>query len=304
MERTKKISSFNLLSYASAAACYLGIHNDVCGQVVYTDVDPDLIFDERLEGGGLDIDNNGTIDFLFLNSSFTFYNYIFGSYRLKQDIIAGPAIPSNAIAGIYNTWSNGSDVFTIYYPYALMAGEVINNSLQWQNEDYQILAMRTLYETGDICGMAFSCNWYNFDIEETIDHYLGIRFTDEDHNNYFGWIRCDVKDEGRTLIIKDYAYEVIPEHPIVAGDTLHYVSVENQNMLEASVYVIEDNLHVLLKDFENEAQILIYDLAGRLLHSQKISDKAIVIELNFPNGNYFINIFSDSGRFTKQIYLN
>ncbi|MBK9454600.1 MAG: LysM peptidoglycan-binding domain-containing protein [Bacteroidetes bacterium] len=41
----------------------------------------------------------------------------------------------------------------------------------------------------------------------------------------YGWIRCSVIDSGRTLIIHDYAYELQPNYPIIAGDTVSYVDI-------------------------------------------------------------------------------
>ena len=76
------VFSFKLSAYATFAASFLSIHKTEA-QVIYTDIDPDIIYDEKLEGGGLDIDANGTIDFVFLNSSFTFYDYIFLSFSGK-----------------------------------------------------------------------------------------------------------------------------------------------------------------------------------------------------------------------------
>ena len=125
------VFSFKLSAYATFAASFLSIHKTEA-QVIYTDIDPDIIYDEKLEGGGLDIDANGTIDFVFLNSSFTFYDYIFLSYRLRQDIIVGPYIFENAIAGISNQFNIGSSEFTRYYPYAININSLIDPSLEWQ----------------------------------------------------------------------------------------------------------------------------------------------------------------------------
>ncbi|MFN3939596.1 MAG: T9SS type A sorting domain-containing protein [Chitinophagales bacterium] len=300
----KKYLEKHLSAYAASAACFLLIQQEADAQVVYMDIDPDSILDTKYDFAELDLDNNGTADFFFLNSSFTFYTWFWGTYRLRQDILVGPAISENALAGISFNWDDGYYTFTLYYPYALANGELINNDLQWQNKDQQVMALRTFIEEGDLINIA-NYAWDNPDVTETLDHYLGIRFIDEAGNNHYGWIRCDVKDEGRTLVIKDYAYELQPDHPIVAGSTEHYVSIaENAFNESLSAYSFNKSVYIYSKDFAH-AEVLITDIQGKILITKMMNAENELIEMTaYPTGIYFATVKSANKMFSKKIILN
>ncbi|MBK7037364.1 MAG: T9SS type A sorting domain-containing protein [Bacteroidetes bacterium] len=297
------VFSFKLSAYATFAASFLSIHKTEA-QVIYTDIDPDIIYDEKLEGGGLDIDANGTIDFVFLNSSFTFYDYIFLSYRLRQDIIVGPYIFENAIAGISNQFNIGSSEFTRYYPYAININSLIDPSLEWQTFYQQALALRT-FDSDGVIAPCIDCFWYDYFLPDVIDHYLGIRFIDNDGMNHYGWIRCDVLDEGRTLVIKDYAYETQPEHAILAGDTAHFVSLEeNANNFNANIYSFNNSIFVKLNELTNLIEINIFELLGKKIYTGNIVKQFTEIKLMEAQGAYIVELISSEGRYSKKIIIN
>ena len=280
MKKVKGITNFSLPAYAAFASCFLDLHKETAAQVVYVDIDPDSILDERLEFAALDIDGNGTIDFAFLNSSFTYYNESWFSYRLRQDILAGPYISANAIAGNSVHFSTGYGGYTWTFPYALSVNYLLGNLLQWHNTGEQILAIRTFYQSGAIYNYCGQCYWYNSVITETFDHYLGVRFLDDLDQNHYGWIRCDVKDEGRTLIIKDYAYELQTDYPIIVGSKEHYVDINNlQNTLDANVYSFNNNIYINTNNWQN-TKVDVYDLSGKKLISKLLSEQFSVLNMN------------------------
>lgn len=244
--------------------------------------------------------------FHFLISQYTYFNTSWISYRLRQDLLAGPNISENAIAGISNHLSTGYSSFTNYYPYALNNGALIGDSLQWQATwGLQILALRTYHDTGAIHDICDFCYWYNVDVSETIDRYLGVRFLDDAGHNHYGWIRCDVKDEGRTLVIKDYAYEVQPGYPIVAGSTEHYVDINNlPNTLDANAYSYGKNIYIYLNAV-NAAQLLITDIAGKEILKKELQNKNEIINMNmYAAGIYIIKLNSGENIYTKKIRID
>ncbi|HET8963659.1 MAG TPA: T9SS type A sorting domain-containing protein [Chitinophagales bacterium] len=304
MQKRKQHLNKHLSAYAASAACFLLIKQEADAQVVYVDIDPDSILDEKYDFAELDLDNNGTADFFFLNSSFTFYTLTFYTYRLRQDIAVGPAISENAMAGISNYFNVGYTAYTNYYPYALPSGSVINDGLQWQNHFVQIMALRTFNEAGDLIDIA-NYGWFNPDVSEVLDHYLGVRFIDDAGQNHYGWIRCDVKDEGRTLVIKDYAYELQPDHPIVAGSTEHYVDIsETQIDKGIVIYSYDKTVFIQVKDFSN-AEISIADMSGKVLIKKMLYAKNEQIEMTaYPSGIYFATVKSADKMFSKKVILN
>ncbi len=295
-----------LLQYSAMAVSFIFL-KEGNAQVIYTDIVPDLVFDEPLEGGGLDIDNNGIVDFAFQNNSFLFYSETFSSYFTRQDLLAGPYTPLNAIAGINEyTSSPYGGGFSLYYPYALPNAEVINDLREWQTAGQQILGIRTFVNYDDPnTWQCAGCYWYGYFIPETVDHFLGIRFVDDLSQNHYGWIRCDVLDEGRTLVIKDYAYESEADYPIVAGDTTHFVAIsEIDNSLNANVYSFNKSIFINLNEFMNGIEMHIYDLNGKIIYSDKLLNSSTQIELKEERGVYFVELVSGKKKFRKKVYLN
>lgn len=290
------------MQYTSLASAFLTVHTGIDAQVIYTDSDPDIILDSDFELAGVDMDNNGTIDFAFLNVSYTSQGATW-NYSLIQKIWAGAyGTSANQIAGTSSTF-----IIHKYYPYALDFGDSIDNELSFQNAGYQRMAYRIFitYQTweGDTLeNSAVGGHWY----PEILDHYLGVHFVDEDHNYHYGWIRCDVKDEGRTLVIKDYAYESEYDIGIVAGDVgdTTTVSVEEIKSLNASIYNFNNLIFINLDVLINGAYIYIYDLSGKLIYSDEITDQFNQIKLNEPKGVYVVKLIAGENNLFKKIYIN
>ncbi|MFN0274402.1 MAG: T9SS type A sorting domain-containing protein [Chitinophagales bacterium] len=306
MKKSKQKTIFSLPAYAAFAGCFLAINKETTAQVVYVDIDPDIILDEKTETYGLDMDGNGTFDFAFLNSSFSFYTFSFGTTRLRQDLVVGPYTSANAIAGISNyTGTAYGGGYTNYYPFALIEEQLINDLQTWQTWGAQFLALRTFCEDGDLCGTAYSCQWYNYDLTQTIDGYLGVRFIDESEQTHYGWIRCDVKDEGRTLVIKAYAFELQPDYPILAGDTLSYVNInEEQNTLNANVYAFNKTLYIHINEVK-KTQLEIFDVAGKNIFINEFNDPSTQISLNvFSSGIYFVTLKQENKIYSTKIIIH
>ena len=258
------MTKFPIKAYAASAISFLTIHQEAEAQVVYVDIDPDIVLSEGGQAAELDLDQNGTVDFWFHNNSFTFYSASFSSYRLMQNILVGPEIDANFIAGEtgqYGTAYGG--VYTRYYPFALEAGVKIDTAMNFYNYGLQVMGLRSIVTYDGINTWACAdCNWYGFFVINTIDKYLGIKFSSGELTSSFGWIRCDVKDEGRTLVIKDYAYETTPNYPIIAGDKLHYVEIDSLPAAPVEIYSFNETLYINLKD-SAETSITVTNLSGQ-----------------------------------------
>lgn len=299
-----KISKpFKLSAYTSMSVCFLKIATHAHGQIVYHDFDPDIVIDEPGVSEELDLDGNGFADFSFLNSSFTFYSPGHDSYRNRLDILAKPLNSLNAIAGTYDyihTFYGGG---WWYYPYALAYNSVIDAFDQWQNHYHQILALITIdFEDGDI-HYAPDADWFNSNISETIDHYLGIRFVDSENQNHYGWIRCDVIDSGKTLVIKDYAYNETVDNGIYAG-TLIGAFPEGLDIYW-TVYAFDHQLYVYVGTPQTEDfKFRIFDINGSLMFSSHLMDKYSTFDLKaLAAGVYLVEIQSSMNRYTKKIFL-
>jgi len=301
-----KSNRFNIKTY-SAFACAFLINANTQAEVEYTDIEPDIILDADFESDGVDMDNNGTIDFAFLNFSYPWYYNPW--YSFIERIFVGPyGTPLNEVAG------TGS---LFYFPYAIEFGNFIDFPLSFQNYGFQIMAWYKFIslETGSgeiVTFTGYGGEWY----PEKLDHYLGVHFIDENADYHYGWIRCDVKDEGRTLIIKDYAYEKFIEHEIIAGDTIGYMpfgydsaainpatGIENA-LTVVQVYSFEKSIYIQLAVIMPKAQVSVYDLTRKEIYTSELTNLSTVIPVNAPKGMYFVEIIAEEGRFTKKVYLD
>ena len=208
------------------------------------------------------------------------------------------AFEGNSFVGNNVIYGTTFSYFDRSWPYALELNSLINSSLQFQGGYRQWMAYSTTWWG------AFSYtggNWY----PEVLDHYLGLRFKDGDNETHYGWIRCDVKDEGRTLVIKDYAYETEPDYPIRTGDTVSYVGIEEINTLNANIYSFNQTIYINLSEqINNDIEIHIYDLSGKEIYNATTLRQNNEILINESIGIYLVEIISGEEKYSKKLYLN
>ncbi|MBK9457838.1 MAG: T9SS type A sorting domain-containing protein [Bacteroidetes bacterium] len=304
MKNTSLIN--RLASYSLASISFVLIHEPVNGEVIYTDLEPDIILPGPNDLYPFDIDNSGSNELRFYNFSFAYYNYTNFSYRTRQAIMIDSMYDGVYVAALAD-WTYYSGI--IKYASALVAGVLIDEYDHWYKMDNPVdnFAMAALTFTNVGAGTGTdSCNncyWYNESISETVNGFLAVKFKIED-NFHYGWIRCDVLDEGRTLVIKDYAYEDEPNNPIVAGDTTHYVSINSLlNTMDATVYSFGRDIYILTETFQNN-EVVIYDLNGKQIISEVLQSKSESISMtNYPAGIYLVTLLNDGKRFDKKVFI-
>ena len=291
-----------LKQYSTMCISILATQNSAKAEAVYTDIDPDVILDTDLDFAYIDLDNNGASDFVFFNFSYYFATSSLALYFLLQRIGAFPSNSNNGIIATFEEFEYG----TVFYPLALPTNSLINSTQSFQNDNFQIMAFRSflLNSTGmDL--FDFGGNWY----PEITDHYLGVKFLDIDNCLHYGWIRCDVKDNGRTLIIKDYAYEVKCNTGILAGDTIgdtSTVDIEEINLLNVNIYSFNSDVFIQFPENSENYSFQIINLSGTKILSGILSSNNNAISLSDkPKGYYFVEIYKGEQKFvTKKIFIN
>ncbi len=274
-----------LQQYSLFTCVNLIIQQGATAEVIYTDINPDTILNESEDFFSLDIDNNGTFDFGFLNNSATTYDFTLG-YVTFQSLLAGPFISSNALAGIshYYFYSGGNR----YFPYAFSESNLIEPLLNWQNFGVQFIAWKTWaggYD--DHCDL---CYWNSESLPEVLDHYLGAKFVDSDNNIHFGWIRCDVKDDGHTLILKDYAYESKSNQPILAGSKETYQNITS-NILSGNIYSYGNVIYVNISSRPKlDFTLNIYDISGRCVYQKGLQESRNSVTTSLTTGIYLVEV--------------
>lgn len=284
----------NLKNYSAFAALLL-IHNEfeLSSQVIYSDLDPDVLLEFDYDNLLINMDANESFDFLLLKTSGTWYTSYFETYFLHQDF-AGPYYESNQIAGRLVT--HGAGGASTYLAYKLQYGELIDESqITFYNAPGQQLA--------SLAGNGIGIGYFAHD---TTDGYLAVKFIDEASCYHYGWIRLAVVDSCRKMIIKDYAYELECDHPIIAGSSEHYVPIEEGTRPggNISLYSFAGDIYIQVPaESAGEFDLNIYTLEGIKALSSKITNITTKITLQQPEGIYIVELINHEKRLVKTLFI-
>jgi hypothetical protein len=187
----KQILKSIFLFYLLSSIFYL---QKTDAQIVYTDINPDKTITLRsphiIKTYGLDLNNDGINDFT-LNAGrggswYTQYVYV-------------------SISGLNDNEIEVADSLSVFPGYPL---ELSKNT---------IITGQEAFDGGG------SLLWKNISLtkgywEYNKTRYLGIKLI-KDGFSFYGWIKLSVFDNGPSATLKAYAYNSIPNQPILAGET-------------------------------------------------------------------------------------
>jgi hypothetical protein len=192
MRRTARLNGKlerNLISYAAASAagfCAVAVPQSAKARVIYT---PTHVVIGRGSTFHLDLNNDGANDVMIYASS-TCEDYCFSVMSVARD-----------------SHGNGGVAFKDFYALALRRGARIGPAKKFTEWPRQMV-WRTSYREGS------GGPWLNVK-----NRYLGLRFL-IDGKTHYGWARLSVVVEDQTFhgTLTGYAYETIPDRPIIAGN--------------------------------------------------------------------------------------
>lgn len=222
MQTHKRKTIQRLLQYSAGTLGVLCAH-DAAGQMVYTDLDPDIVLDYGFDPYLLDIDNNGTDDFeLQWFSSFTVWTEPWGS--------------------VYTSWYQGIEITPLGDAEIEVtpAGKaLVLDAGNWVDGDgtFSPDAARAVF------------------IDPGASQFLGLRFTIDGNTNY-GWMRLKIWGDPFTLL--DYAYEATPETPIYTEAPGTPSAVLNITMEDISDTHTVADLQVSFDAPADESNIAVY----------------------------------------------
>ena len=239
-------------------------------QVIYTDVKPDEKFSCSKVGCShqynLDLDNDGSNDFTI------------GVYKSSDFSLCGKSFSSGvSVSGVDFNQTSG-------YP-LLSLNTIINDpgiysasaNLGWANKGW----IRS-------CFKGCSCSEINSSSPSS-DGYLGLGLVKGAHT-YYGWVRLSVSVSYNSVgfTIKDYAYNSIPNQPILAGQTSTVITQVQKNGVANPISKNAVEQKNIIRDFINtlssypnpfsnsttisfsisesqKVSLKIYDMTGRLV---------------------------------------
>lgn len=189
-----------LSAYASAAAAagvsVIALVTTTQGKIIYTPANIGIGDDIPVQ---LDVNNDGVADFSFLIET------SIGAAKGEPGSAFGVSgvIPSNAI------WGQGN------FASALESKRTVGpNKSYFQNGSGRLMGAGTFLRDGSSSVESTRGQW-----QYTKDRYLGLKFLVNGQTHY-GWARLTVPGlVGNGATITGYAYETVPNKPIVTGKT-------------------------------------------------------------------------------------
>jgi len=289
MKKNFTLDESKLARFSAVAGAVIA-GGSVNAQLIYTDVNPDIIIDTA--SGPYDLDFNGvdtdiTLTVAHVSGAGSQSGFSFTYDGTVAGVSAAPG------AGVIGMVTGSSSTFA---PTAMDAGQLIDGAANFgASGGLAIDAMVTVPMLS-----------YTFPIQQgewlgVSDKFLGVKFT-IGANTHYGWARLDVSAGADTIRLKDYAYNQNFDLPLLAGQSvgLDDISVENKvsiktTLNEAYINVTPDLIG---------GRIAFINMAGQEVKSVEITD----IDTKVPfegveTGIYMVAAQFDAGSVTKKVYV-
>lgn len=171
------------------------------------------------------------------------------------------------------------------YPSLLDSNDIIDNSATWSSAQYS-----SLYD-GSIG------HWGN-----ATNKYMGIRVK-QGGKWHYGWVRLDVNATGDGTTVKDYAYHLIGETNIKAGQK-STVSIKKMRLAN-NIHISVSNGVASVKNIQGRCTIIVTDMTGRIINRTEALDNYEIDIRSFASGIYVISIVNERSDVvtTQKIYV-
>ncbi|MBK9525676.1 MAG: T9SS type A sorting domain-containing protein [Bacteroidetes bacterium] len=266
-------------------------------QIIYTDVIPDTTFNVSGDTCQLDLDNNGQADYKLCQFTFPYYCDV--CYIGTQQRVAIFPMATNVIADW--TWLSQQ------WPQCLEFGQVIDAGLSMSETNHTIIYS----QPGGGCAPLINCvpppavTWALAWVLDPGPRYLGLRF-DIAGATHYGWARLRVPNAGEFTLM-DYAYNSIPNQPILAGQTS--TTGINENSLASSINLFPNpalnHLTIILGSSNKKVEVTIADITGNIIYTKtEYETNKIQVNTNeFSEGVYIVQIQAAGFIGTKKLVI-
>lgn len=257
-------------------------------QIVYTDVNPDVTYNNNGGVYALDLNNDGIIDF-----DITFYEVQIPN-AINKFIRINP-LGSNAVGNDLNS-----------YPSALSLNTLIDSSsFQWLGSANQHLISRLLFipppTPPQPAFWILKGNWNG-----ASNKYIPLQL-DLSSQKIYGWLRLDAATDAASFTVKDYAYNSIPKQSILAGEIITNGIIENPLASSINIYPnpASNHLTITLCSKNKNVEVTITDIFSKIIYSTT-STETEKIEVNtneFATGIYVVKVQATGFIETKKLFL-
>jgi hypothetical protein len=293
-EKTTKKST--LTKYTAVAGAVIA-SSSVNAQIVYTDVNPDVVLDKNATPYQLDFNADATADLVLQVGAITGATGTFSSFSYTLNA-SYAAVGVNTGGGVL-----GSSVSSSFAPTALNNGDAIGAAgvFGGTGSSGALLAAAGAF--------VFPAISYTYPVAQGAflavnDKFLGAKFT-AGANTHYGWVRLSCTDISAglmTLTIKDYAYNGTADGGINAGQMAGLEDVAVDNKVTIKTHLDEAFINVTPDLIGGE--LVIVSMTGQEVKSQVIGDiNAKITYEGLETGIYTLVARFESGSVNKKIYV-
>ena len=255
-------------------------------QILYNDIVPDISYTLTSLGTqtyNLDLNADNATDFLI------------------KVVRVNSRTGSSSYVSITPQGSNAFITTTLNTVKKLVTGATIGSSQAWHDTTLQYLK---LYSASSLTGITTNSGEWN----NAVDCYVGLQLINGGQT-YYGWVRMDVTVSigSASMTIKDYAYNSIPNQPILAGQTNVTGIIENS--FASSIHLFPNpatnNTTITLGSSSKKVEVTIADITGKIIYSTTASETQ-KIEVNtedFSTGVYVVQIQTADFIATKKLVV-
>ncbi|MPM07123.1 hypothetical protein SDC9_53429 [bioreactor metagenome] len=268
--------------YASLAmgAASIGLVN---GQIVYTDVNPDVVITNVGDSLSIDFDADGLSDY-------TIRRFDWGGVATNTSVIGRGDVLGNGAMG-----SMGA---VVPYLSALNLNDPIGSAGNWQIQDGDPLDLASTQQNKQVLASTYSGGFYG-NFGDNAEHYIGIIFQPGGGTNYnYGWIRVsDIPQTGNTVTIKDFAYNTVADQQILAGQMTAGIAEEGLNV---SIFAADRKLNIRT---EVSGSLSVINAVGQNVVSQQITENTVIDMSGYSAGIYTVRFESNGKTMVKKVSL-
>jgi hypothetical protein len=280
-----KLKAYSSLATTAALLAPLA----VSGEIVYTDIDPDVTL---AVGETYEVDFNGdaVIDVTIGLTSGTS-----SSGNIYQNIAFADGGGNGSVAG--STASFGA---IFYFPQTYGAGASIGGSADWQPAN----AFGSLNYLTSVGGVPA---YFGGNFSNQSDKYLAIRF-DNGGVKHYGWVRLDVGEAGdmNFVTVKDFAFESVANEAIEAGATTGGATgIEDLALENAfSVYGFGNSVSVQSTSSEfTDVTVEIFNISGQMVANGNLNGNSATYAINDAEGLYVVRLRAGKAVMNRKVYL-
>lgn len=256
-------------------------------QEIIVDVNPDQLITASTSSYTIDMDNNGTIEFLFRVQ------------EMSGDTLLGgqPStyVGASAIIGALNGQPAGVNDNSIFTLTNFTEGEIVSVANEFGVDTSYSLGINLLIDAG----IGIFPYLYGSFLGDN-NAFLGVSF-ESDGNTHYGWIELSVSSGSDSIIVHSYGYNQSVEESVDVGGL---GAIPTQVSNEINVWSNFETLFIEINSNLIGGLFKIISPDGKEYYSGKFS--SIINELNYkdlPKGVYSLIIDSDNGPALRRFYI-